>query len=173
MTLEQKIQTLAKLRDQFCRDCCNASPPEQSPIEATFSWAMACIFEEIGGGQTQENEPATLDELDDLGYNLGHTAPFHTYVFSQVKIDRYRVDFLLAHRNGGDTTVRFAVIECDGHDFHERTKKQAEHDKKRDRRLQELGYPVLRVTGSEIWRSPVKTAFDVYVSALKAMGARS
>ena len=172
MNLEQKIEALAEQRDQFCRDCCECAPPEQSPIEATFAWAMACIFEEVGGGQTQENEPGSLEDIE-MEYNLGRTAPFHTYVFSQVGIDRYRVDFLFAYRRGGETKVSFAVIECDGHQFHERTKKQAEHDKKRDRRLQELGYPVLRVTGSEIWRSPVKTAFDVYMSALRAMGARS
>ena len=168
MNIAQKIEVLAGLRDQFCRDSSNCSPPEQSPIEATFAWALAVIFEEIGGGQTQENEPASLFDIE-MEW-LGNPAPFHTYVFSQVKIDRYRVDFLLAYRIGGETQARFAVIECDGHDFHERTKAQAEHDKKRDRKLQELGFPVLRVTGSEIWRSPVKTAFDVYVSALKAMG---
>ncbi len=45
------------------------------------------------------------------------------------------------------------VIECDGHDFHERTKEQAQRDKKRDRELQAAGYKVFRFTGSEIWRS--------------------
>lgn len=168
MNLEQKLEALAGEHDQFCRDNVTCGIPEQSPIEIAFAWALAGIFEEFGGGQTQENLPAPLHEIE-LEY-LGNTAPFHTYVFYQVGIDRYHVDFLLAYRRGGTREVRYAVIECDGHEFHERTKKQAEHDKKRDRRLQELGYPVLRVTGSEIWRSPVKTAFDVYVSALKAMG---
>ena len=33
-------------------------------------------------------------------------------------------------------------MECDGHDFHERTKEQASSDKKRDRSLQAAGFLV-------------------------------
>ena len=43
------------------------------------------------------------------------------------------------------------VIECDGHEFHEKTKKQAARDKKRDRDMQIAGWTVLRFAGSEIW----------------------
>jgi very-short-patch-repair endonuclease len=57
-----------------------------------------------------------------------------------------RVDFVLRHPSS--TTA--IAIECDGHDFHERTKQQAARDRKRDRTLQALGYVVLRFTGSEI-----------------------
>lgn len=46
------------------------------------------------------------------------------------------------------------VIECDGHDFHERTKQQAAHDRKRDRAMTQEGWMVLRFTGSEIWANP-------------------
>jgi very-short-patch-repair endonuclease len=43
------------------------------------------------------------------------------------------------------------VVECDGHDFHERTKLQAARDRARDRRSQHDGIPVFRFTGSELW----------------------
>ena len=43
------------------------------------------------------------------------------------------------------------VIECDGHNFHERTKEQASSDKERDRTLQKFGLLVFRYTGSDIW----------------------
>lgn len=67
----------------------------------------------------------------------------------QQQIGAYRVDFaVLYHRIGHDTFK--VVIECDGHDFHERTKDQARADKKRDRDLQGEGWVVLRFTGSEI-----------------------
>ena len=52
-------------------------------------------------------------------------------------------------------------MECDGHDFHERTKAQAAHDKTRDRALQARGLKVLRYTGSEIWADPFGCALDV------------
>lgn len=45
------------------------------------------------------------------------------------------------------------VIECDGHDFHEKTKEQAIHDKKRDRKLITNGFLILRFTGSEIYNN--------------------
>ncbi|MDA2918552.1 endonuclease domain-containing protein [Desulfobacterota bacterium AH_259_B03_O07] len=54
------------------------------------------------------------------------------------------------------------IIECDGHDFHERTKKQARKDKERDRFLQSTGTPVFRYTGSEIWENVFKCAKEVF-----------
>lgn len=67
---------------------------------------------------------------------------------SQKQIGRYRVDFLIEDEKG-----KTIVVECDGHDFHERTKDQAQCDKKRDRELQSEGYKVYRFTGSEIFRT--------------------
>ena len=62
---------------------------------------------------------------------------------------RIRPDFVVLDRG-----VK-VVVECDGHEFHERTKEQAENDKSRDRLLSSRGWKVLRFTGSEIYRDPV------------------
>lgn len=78
-------------------------------------------------------------------------------ITTQAQIGSYRVDFLVVNL----TTDRKVVVECDGHEFHERTKEQAAHDRKRDRELQADGYLVLRYTGSEIWRDPVGCAADI------------
>lgn len=68
----------------------------------------------------------------------------------QVKVGKdYRVDFLVATRLEDDRVI-LTAIECDGHDFHERTKEQASRDKKRDRSLTVQGVSVLRFTGSDI-----------------------
>ena len=75
---------------------------------------------------------------------------------------RYRVDFLVDVVSLNDSpSVPSVVVECDGHDFHERTKEQARRDKRRDRDLQSAGYHVLRFTGSEIWRDPSSCAGEV------------
>jgi very-short-patch-repair endonuclease len=81
----------------------------------------------------------------------------------QARIGPYRVDFLVEYtRNAGmyepDVARRpvVAVIECDGHDFHERTKEQAQRDKERDRYLQSKSILALRYTGSEIFRDVFK-----------------
>jgi very-short-patch-repair endonuclease len=64
----------------------------------------------------------------------------------------YRVDFLArVHYEG---KAHDFVIECDGHEFHQKTKEQVKKDKKRDRDLTMEGYTVIRFTGSEIVQSP-------------------
>ena len=77
-------------------------------------------------------------------------------VSPQVDVGPYRVDFLVVWND------RKTIVECDGHDFHEKTKEQAAHDKKRDRELRMLGYTVLRYTGSEITKDPHKIWEDLY-----------
>ena len=42
------------------------------------------------------------------------------------------------------------IIECDGHEFHDRTKEQASNDRRRDRNMLSAGYPVFRYTGHDI-----------------------
>lgn len=73
----------------------------------------------------------------------------------QKAIGPYTVDFALTAKTkiNGARLARI-VIECDGHDFHDRTKEQAARDKSRDRYLASQGWTVLRFTGSEIFRDP-------------------
>lgn len=66
-------------------------------------------------------------------------------LFHQLPLGRYTADFALVSSSGR------VVLECDGHDFHERTKEQAKRDRRRDRWMQSEGWIVLRFTGSEIW----------------------
>lgn len=72
----------------------------------------------------------------------------------QAQIENYRADFLLTYKssNNSSVTEKRLVVECDGHDFHEKTKHQASNDKRRDREMQKLGYEVFRFTGSDIWK---------------------
>lgn len=86
------------------------------------------------------------------------------FIHQQANIGPYRVDFLFH-----DCSLpfdlrepRFMVVECDGHDFHERTKEQARRDKRRDRFFQSHGYKVLRFTGSEIFADPAAVAEEVF-----------
>jgi len=55
----------------------------------------------------------------------------------------------------------FIAIECDGHEFHEKTKKQAQKDKSKDRFLNSKGLKVFRFTGSEITKAPDKCADEI------------
>lgn len=76
------------------------------------------------------------------------------YICPQFRIGPHRVDFaILIICTQGELRL---VVECDGHDFHEKTKEQAAADKARDRYLNDQGYRVLRFTGSEIWNNAIE-----------------
>lgn len=83
-------------------------------------------------------------------------------VLAQERIENYRVDFLVRfcplHNLDASKNI---IIECDGHEWHEKTKEQAQKDKERDRTLTKLGYIVFRYTGSEIVDDPWKIYKDV------------
>lgn len=81
------------------------------------------------------------------------------YIYPQIIIGDYRVDFYIA--NVGHRESSPLIVECDGHDFHEKTKEQAQRDKARDRYLVSQGYRVLRFTGSEIFRDAEKVATEI------------
>lgn len=72
----------------------------------------------------------------------------------------YRLDFALFGPSGN------VAIECDGHDFHERTKEQARHDRRRDRKLTAASWLVARFTGSEIHKDAAACAREAMRMAL-------
>ena len=94
------------------------------------------------------------DELAYLRISLGE----------QVRVLDWPVDFLVGTVNIHEQKF-YAVVECDGHDFHERTKAQAARDRQRDRRLQDAGFRVFRFTGSELFNKPMACADEVYAWA--------
>lgn len=73
-----------------------------------------------------------------------------------IKGKTYRLDFSIFARKGSKYCS--LAVECDGHDYHEKTKQQAQRGKKRDRDLQLAGLSVIRFTGSEIYADPVECA---------------
>jgi very-short-patch-repair endonuclease len=77
----------------------------------------------------------------------------------------FRLDFAF------EIAGKKVAIECDGHEFHERTKEQAARDKARDRALTAAGWRVLRFTGSEIWKSPERCAAEIALLAEKLTDA--
>lgn len=87
---------------------------------------------------------------DDCGIN----PKFGAVIRPQHEVGGYRVDFLITFYCEG--YERHIAIECDGHDFHERTKDQAARDKGRDRALSAFGLRLLRFTGSEIYRNALR-----------------
>jgi very-short-patch-repair endonuclease len=69
----------------------------------------------------------------------------------QYEFEGYRIDLAMRVPR---YRFQWVFIECDGHNFHERTKEQAANDRQKDRVIQASGFPILRFTGSEIHRDP-------------------
>lgn len=96
----------------------------------------------------------------DHGYEIGkNTGRFRIGIEPQKHMDRIRLDFLISYMMH-KSLIEIAV-ECDGHDYHERTKQQAAKDRSRDRALQALGLKVFRFTGSEIYADARGCAVEV------------
>jgi very-short-patch-repair endonuclease len=99
----------------------------------------------------------------DNGYSIRRKAVGNDVIAVQPQktIDRYRLDFMIAFRFFG-REIRLA-IECDGHEFHEKTKRQAAKDRSCERAISALGYQVVRFTGSEIHHDARACAYEALV----------
>ncbi len=143
----------------------------ESPIEEVFYLAlvMAVRFGEV-------EYQAVLTATDDRHFAalMGDDRNRQCLIVQcQKQLENWRPDFVIQYYDYGwpARPERWArlIVECDGHDFHERTKQQAARDRRRDRMSQFEGTPVLRFTGSEIWRDPWACAMEVISWAQKGL----
>lgn len=74
---------------------------------------------------------------------------------------KYRVDFYLTHEFQ-IPEQKGLIVECDGHEFHEKTKEQVKNNNERDYELKKMGYDVLHFNGRQIYLDPMKCAKEVY-----------
>jgi len=133
------------------------SPLCDSPIEELF--ATAFLF-----CNAMRNDPVAV--ISDKSETTKDGRRW--FIEPQVTLLGARVDFLIGVYPKVDG--QFVIVECDGHDFHERTPKQAARDRSRDRAFQAAGYKIFRFTGTEIHRKPSECARDVVKELLKMVG---
>lgn len=121
----------------------------RSPIEKLFYIAFCVMAEsryiELNPG------PAGIDDKLISGI----------YIYPQMKIWKYIVDFLIQSLNHRGAVSESVVVELDGHDFHDKDKKQRAYEKSRDRFLVSKGHKVLHFTGSEVNKDPYAIADEV------------
>lgn len=138
--------------------------PGDSKIEKLLFHALNMRSEM---GATEYSEIVVARALDDEN-RLKEESPSHPshttlIVRPQAEIPwadgrTRRVDFLISAldwRVGvAPATWRSLAVECDGHDFHAKTKEQVARDRSKDRAATLSGIEFFRFTGSEIWRDP-------------------
>lgn len=129
------------LDEEIAKDC-------ESPIELRFALAFSLFMALIEGRPW----PKKFENVEPRP---------RVIIEPQAKFGQYRADFLIYYA-GTPTRQCGIVVECDGHEFHEKTKEQAARDKARDRALQSRWAKVLRFTGSEIHRKPFECASEAF-----------
>ena len=150
-----------------------------SPIEYLMGVSLSAEIQRTNSGRV----PTPLIKSD-LAYTvtaeevLQRVLPLRaslgqvSHAWHQVKVgNRFIVDFLVATELEG--AVVAAAVECDGHEFHEKTKEQVSKDKERDRFLQANGVMVLRYSGADIWANTTACTDNVFEVLSRAMEARN
>jgi very-short-patch-repair endonuclease len=171
----------------------------ESPIEAIMLGAFVTLSAKKGLNLRllpDRNKAEHVIERAHRTHMADHQSSILVTISPQVQIGDYRVDILLeyeflqrefpdeakivASNNGAWTSrpeqapsrrtgAKF-VVECDGHEFHEKTKEQAAQDKRRDRTLQSLGFKVFRFTGMEINNDVLSCAEEVFDTFFRESG---
>lgn len=116
-------------------------PVCQSPIEAIFGTYFSITLDIIWPGCLVCCDPSIEKDYSGIQFLMMPQYPWQAY----------RIDWAFRIRGARRPYV---FIECDGHDFHERTKDQAEHDRRKDRTIQAADITILRFTGRELYRDP-------------------
>lgn len=129
----------------------------ESPIEQLF-W-IACVA--LCKSQFEEVNPEPVETKGVIVAGRG----FH--ITPQAGIGKYRVDFHMT-QVGVCPGEHFGplVVELDGHDFHDKDKRQRSYEKARDRALVRAGNRVLHFTGSDVVKDPFACAYE----ALEMLG---
>jgi very-short-patch-repair endonuclease len=129
----------------------------QSPLERQLAEAFASVM------RFDWRKP------EDHHWEVGRWPGWFLTLLAQPQYDRFRADFgICTWVHPEDGVPPFIVfVEVDGHDFHQRTKEQAQYDKSRDRFMTATEAKVFRFTGSEIYRDPEACALEVLEYVLK------
>lgn len=130
----------------------------ESPIEESMllSLTVAALSHGVACSWVCDETRALPD--GEILFSVASDSDDVLYIEPQSYIGDFRVDFLVTL---AALDERRLIVECDGHDFHEKTKEQARHAKSRDRCLVAGGLQVFHFTGSEIYRDPLGCAEQV------------
>ena len=74
----------------------------------------------------------------------------------------YYIDFMCNLQTDDGKQGASVCVECDGHIWHEKTKKQVIKDNERDYNLKMAGYDILHFSGSEIFNNGTQCAIKVF-----------
>lgn len=132
----------------------------ESPIEKRLAIAMTYMDAPLFFSESEARPRVMPVAFTEDTFRVRHPEE-GIEIYPQHQLGDHRVDFFIVCRFEGRADLRFLVVECDGHDFHERTKEQARRDRRRDRSMLLGGHSVMRFTGSEIFSDAEACASEI------------
>lgn len=146
----------------------------ESPIEKQLGYALLAGFwtfnwNSIFVPPKEKTDKERIEIANKIGKTIDVIKEFEDIMKSSEFVlfvnnwvtDKIRTDFIVGDNSNG----KAIIIECDSFQWHG-NKEAFVKDKKRERELVKLGFPVLRYSGSEIMRNPMETAIEI-ISYLK------
>ena len=143
-----------EISNAFSTDGC------KSPIEQIMYVALSVAFADLDSSMigTKDNP---IGQLFFETQKEIHTSSGKHY-YADFSVEKYNTD--------ADDSETVLLVECDGHDFHEKTKKQVTDRNKRDLDLKMDGYDVIHFSGSQIYDDPFECAKEVIALCKKKVG---
>jgi hypothetical protein len=156
-TLDRVVRSaMPRLHKGIAAEVQDISDHVESPIELMLAAALEAMASVAWGGGRSSLAIIAAKHFRKIEPRPGE---FGYWAVAQYQFDQMRVDFMLVSMHDLSPVL---AIECDGHEFHERTKAQARRDRARDRAVQHQGVTIFRFTGSEIYADPCGCVEDVF-----------
>lgn len=133
----------------------------ESPIEQIFFVTLLCVLHEKNLSELFGFEVCIISQESSCYGGVDLTPDFAFYVKMHFPDNSSKME--------GAVFGSSVIVECDGHNFHEKTKQQVSRDNRRINSIQESGTTVLRFSGSDIFNFPYQCAVDTYCSIIANM----
>lgn len=132
------------MRDDPETDMLDLCTPEKREAFLRYSSACESPIERIALAALLASSACIVVDAE---AKVPNPEPWEIVVVPQAKVPPYRLDFAVIG-NG----PRIFALECDGRDFH----KNHDADNRRSISLAEKGVQVFRISGSALYRDPIK-----------------
>lgn len=131
----------------------------KSPIEQIFFVAFLTVLHQ---NLTRESlgidiTPLGQHEQNIDGYDYVHDFAFYIDVYNLRNKFKMK-DYIF---------MSSVTVECDGHDYHNKTKRQVSNGNKRSNAMQQNGLTVIHFSGSDLFRYPYQCAEEAYCVIIK------
>ena len=131
----------------------------KSPIEQIFFIAFLTVLHQKLSHESLGIDIVPLCQYEQNidGYDYVHDFAFYIDVYSLR--NRFKLKDCMF--------MSSVTIECDGHDYHNKTKRQVSNGNKRSNAMQQSGLTVIHFSGSDLFKYPYQCAEEAYCVIIK------